>query len=105
MEHFSYNFLRSIAAYALSHTTKIYKLSCVVNLYNLLKMILLYIYKYAIAVYLVTDVNECLDNGGKGPCEDTCENHIGGYKCRCSIQGYKLSDDGHTCKGNYNITS
>ena len=55
-------------------------------------------------LYIIhVDVNECLDNGGKGPCEDTCENHIGGYKCGCSIQGYKLSDDGLTCKGNYKI--
>ena len=48
------------------------------------------------------DINECAGNGGKGPCEDRCENRVGGYQCRCVTPGYELSGDKHTCeyKGN-----
>ncbi|XP_013394148.1 sushi, von Willebrand factor type A, EGF and pentraxin domain-containing protein 1 [Lingula anatina] len=44
------------------------------------------------------DVNECDSNNGEGPCEQACENIEGGYMCRCTIAGYKLSEDGKTCK-------
>jgi len=44
------------------------------------------------------DVNECEENAGKGPCKDTCENNDGGFHCRCSIPGYKISQqDPLTC--------
>ena len=50
------------------------------------------------------DVNECTeDSGTTGPCEQTCENRDGGYMCGCSIPGYVISDDKHTCKGLYAI--
>ena len=53
--------------------------------------------------FLVTffpkDVDECLTNGGKGPCQDSCENLPGTFKCRCTIPGYELDDDGVSCIG------
>ncbi|XP_033229535.1 fibrillin-1-like [Belonocnema kinseyi] len=45
------------------------------------------------------DVDECLPNNGRGPCQDTCHNLDGGYECSCmKIPGHKLSADNHTCK-------
>ena len=55
--------------------------------------------KFKFINYFLIDINECAPNGGKGPCEDTCENLNGGYKCSCSIPGYKLSKNNHTCIG------
>lgn len=47
---------------------------------------------------ILTDVNECLSNDARGPCQDTCTNIDGSYKCSCTkIPGYKLSPDNHTC--------
>jgi hypothetical protein len=44
------------------------------------------------------DIDECaVNNGG---CEQVCENELGRYRCRCSVQGYQISEDGHTCIGN-----
>ena len=45
------------------------------------------------------DVNECLENNGKGPCEDVCENREGSFSCRCTRPGYELDDNGKTCFG------
>lgn len=42
-----------------------------------------------------TDIDECLVNDGKGQCEDTCENNAGGFKCRCTIPGYKINPQDH----------
>ena len=50
------------------------------------------------------DVNECLPNNGRGPCEGTCKNTDGSYKCYCG-KGLKLDDNGRTCKGKPNIRS
>ena len=47
----------------------------------------------------ILDINECASNGGRGPCDDTCENKDGGYECGCSFPGSKLSKDNHTCLG------
>ena len=42
------------------------------------------------------DINECqTDNGG---CTQTCDNTDGSYQCSC-IEGYELTDDGHSCTG------
>ncbi len=45
------------------------------------------------------DVNECVENEGRGPCEQTCENRDGGYVCGCDIPGYVITIDQHTCRG------
>ncbi|CAH1256822.1 MEGF10 [Branchiostoma lanceolatum] len=42
------------------------------------------------------DVNECVENGGRGPCEQICTNTRGSYTCSCR-DGYSLNDDGHAC--------
>ncbi|XP_013396516.1 sushi, von Willebrand factor type A, EGF and pentraxin domain-containing protein 1 isoform X1 [Lingula anatina] len=45
-----------------------------------------------------TDIDECAPNGGRGPCDDVCDNNDGGYKCSCSIQGYGISPENkHVC--------
>lgn len=45
------------------------------------------------------DIDECLLNNGRGPCQDTCQNYIGGYECLCSrLPGTVLSEDNHTCQ-------
>ena len=47
---------------------------------------------------LLSDVNECLENGGSGPCEDECENNVGSYRCRCNRPGYAVDEDNpHAC--------
>ena len=47
---------------------------------------------------LLSDINECQENDGSGPCEDKCENNIGSYKCRCIRPGYIVDDDDpHAC--------
>lgn len=44
------------------------------------------------------DINECLLRNGHGPCQDTCENIHGGYKCSCGrFKGTKLGNDLHSC--------
>ena len=54
--------------------------------------------KYLILNESLLDINECLtDNGG---CTQTCSNTAGSYKCSCK-NGYKLSNDSHTCTGMY----
>ena len=44
----------------------------------------------------VADINECLPNGGKGPCAQICNNTIGSFQCSCNA-GYTLS--GYACNG------
>ena len=47
---------------------------------------------------LLSDINECLENDGSGPCEDECENNIGSYRCRCNRPGYAVDEDNpHAC--------
>ena len=43
------------------------------------------------------DVNECLPNGGRGPCAQICTNTIGSFSCSCQ-PGYAAS--GYACNGN-----
>lgn len=50
------------------------------------------------ATHILTDINECLDNGGKGPCDQTCSNTIGHFICSCDT-GYELNPDNVTCSG------
>ena len=41
------------------------------------------------------DIDECsVNNGG---CNQKCDNIKGSYKCSCTIPGYQLDTDGHTC--------
>lgn len=42
------------------------------------------------------DVNECLSNGGLGPCQQACTNVIGSFYCSC-YPGYTLT--GYSCTG------
>ena len=44
----------------------------------------------------VADINECLPNGGRGPCAQNCTNTIGSFQCSCNA-GYTLS--GYACNG------
>lgn len=45
------------------------------------------------------DINECLLNNGHGPCQDTCRNLVGGYKCSCEgLRDASLAADNHTCE-------
>ncbi|XP_072400002.1 uncharacterized protein [Diabrotica undecimpunctata] len=44
------------------------------------------------------DINECHVRNGHGPCQDTCHNLPGSYRCSCSnLTGTRLADDLHTC--------
>ncbi|CAH1238884.1 THBS2 [Branchiostoma lanceolatum] len=46
------------------------------------------------------DVNECLPNGGQGPCDyhnGICYNLPGSYRCLCRT-GFELKEDQHDCK-------
>ncbi|PSN38013.1 hypothetical protein C0J52_19289 [Blattella germanica] len=46
-----------------------------------------------------TYINECLLRNGHGPCQDSCHNLPGSYKCSCEgIEGTRLSVDNHTCE-------
>ena len=42
------------------------------------------------------DINECLPNGGRGPCDQICTNTIGSFSCSCQ-PGYAVS--GYACNG------
>ncbi|XP_016956087.1 uncharacterized protein LOC108028666 isoform X2 [Drosophila biarmipes] len=44
------------------------------------------------------DIDECELRvpGGRGVCEQNCENTIGSFRCSCS-EGYQLSEDEHSC--------
>ena len=55
-------------------------------------------YKIACSIiaYLNADINECLPNGGQGPCNQTCTNTNGSYYCSCQ-SGYTQS--GYNCTG------
>lgn len=51
-----------------------------------------------IYIYHWADINECRLRNGHGPCQDTCHNLPGGYKCSCDgLPGTILSIDGHHC--------
>jgi len=43
-----------------------------------------------------TDVDECLE--GRAPCEGTCQNLPGSFRCVCTT-GYVLNMDGRSCRG------
>lgn len=43
-----------------------------------------------------TDIDECEENAGRGPCADTCHNLAGSYACSCR-PGSSLAPDNHTC--------
>ena len=42
------------------------------------------------------DINECLPNGGRGPCDQICTNTLGSFSCSCQ-PGYAVS--GYACNG------
>lgn len=45
------------------------------------------------------DVNECLLRNGHGPCQNTCLNTLGSYRCECSgLPGTRLGRDNHSCE-------
>ena len=47
------------------------------------------------------DINECdLDIHSCNPETSLCVNILGGFKCFCK-KGFKLAEDGVTCKGMY----
>ena len=51
-----------------------------------------------LALWHITDINECLPNGGLGPCAQICTNTIGSFYCSCQ-PGYNLS--GYACNGKH----
>ncbi|KAH0539302.1 hypothetical protein KQX54_003778 [Cotesia glomerata] len=54
--------------------------------------------KYARDKSHCEDLNECLENNGRGPCQDSCQNLEPGYSCGCEgLPGTILSTDNHTC--------
>ncbi|KAI8522060.1 hypothetical protein Bbelb_018140 [Branchiostoma belcheri] len=42
------------------------------------------------------DINECQANGGRGPCDHTCTNEHGSYRCSCQA-GYQLDTNSVSC--------
>ncbi|XP_019631490.1 PREDICTED: neurogenic locus notch homolog protein 1-like [Branchiostoma belcheri] len=47
-----------------------------------------------------TDVDECIINGGQGPCDPNhgiCRNLPGSYRCWCQV-GFEIKEDHHGCK-------
>ena len=48
------------------------------------------------------DINECTSNTDN--CAQTCSNTVGGFTCGC-FSGYRLNNDGRTCRGEYLIFS
>lgn len=49
--------------------------------------------------YLKLDINECLLRNGHGPCQDTCINTWGSYKCTCDgLPGTRINYNQHTCE-------
>ncbi|XP_035688625.1 neurogenic locus notch homolog protein 1-like [Branchiostoma floridae] len=42
------------------------------------------------------DADECLTNGGRGPCDQICTNEYGSYRCSCQA-GYQLYSDSVSC--------
>ncbi|XP_078656045.1 uncharacterized protein LOC144902462 [Branchiostoma floridae x Branchiostoma belcheri] len=47
-----------------------------------------------------TDVDECVINGGQGPCDPNygiCRNSPGSYRCWCQV-GFEIKEDQHGCK-------
>ena len=55
---------------------------------------------YYIVCNVHADINECLPNGGLGPCAQNCTNTIGSFYCSCNT-GYNIS--GYACNGNLNM--
>ena len=45
---------------------------------------------------MIADNNECAQNGGLGPCAQTCTNTEGSFFCSCK-PGFTLSE--YTCDG------
>ena len=46
--------------------------------------------------FIFADINECLSNGGRGPCAQICTNTIGSFQCSCQ-PGYTAA--GYACNG------
>lgn len=43
-----------------------------------------------------TDIDECMENTGLGPCANACVNTPGSFHCTC-LNGYRLAADRTTC--------
>ncbi|XP_017779791.1 PREDICTED: signal peptide, CUB and EGF-like domain-containing protein 3 [Nicrophorus vespilloides] len=54
-------------------------------------------YKLAADAKTCIDSNECLLNNGHGPCEDTCTNIHGSFRCSCRRPNTVLSSNGINC--------
>lgn len=48
--------------------------------------------------YIPVDINECLQNGGLGPCQQMCTNTNGSFFCSCRA-GYMLGFNQSECIG------
>ncbi|XP_077970402.1 uncharacterized protein LOC120328603 isoform X9 [Styela clava] len=53
-------------------------------------------YVYNTVTNKCDDIDECSSNGGKGPCNTSCQNNIGSYVCTCN-SGFVLHSDGESC--------
>ena len=49
-----------------------------------------------LAILIITDINECLNNDGG--CSHNCTNTVGSYLCKCP-DGYVLQSNNRDCEG------
>ena len=52
--------------------------------------------KRMVEICFISDINECLPNGGLGFCAQNCTNTVGSFDCSCK-KGFLLS--GYSCFG------